>query len=148
MILLSKRIFSVNKFFFFYFRTAQSPLFIYISSLCKRGKLAERVGFEPTFAKRRKRFSRPPHSTTLAPLLLQPVNPPAGGQKWRRSRDLNPGSRLLETHDFQSCSLSHSDTSPPQKIYLHYCVFLFSLKNSVKSSPHSSASTPPCTSGL
>jgi hypothetical protein len=30
--------------------------------------LAERVGFEPTVAQRPQRFSRPPHSSTLAPL--------------------------------------------------------------------------------
>ena len=31
-------------------------------------KMAERVGFEPTVRSRAQRFSRPPHSTTLAPL--------------------------------------------------------------------------------
>src|SRR5215217_4651540 len=33
-------------------------------------KLAERVGFEPTDRSPGQRFSRPPHSTTLAPLRL------------------------------------------------------------------------------
>ena len=31
-------------------------------------ELAERVGFEPTVPVKAQRFSRPPHSTTLAPL--------------------------------------------------------------------------------
>src|ERR1700688_2359427 len=34
------------------------------------GKLAEGVGFEPTVPLRVQRFSRPPRSTTLAPLRL------------------------------------------------------------------------------
>ncbi len=36
--------------------------------IVKLNKKAERVGFEPTVARRPQRFSRPSHSTALAPL--------------------------------------------------------------------------------
>ena len=41
------------------------------SAVCdsRRDRLAERVGFEPTVTRRPQRFSRPPLSTTQAPLL-------------------------------------------------------------------------------
>ena len=55
--------------------------------------MAERVGFEPTDRVNDQRFSRPPHSTTLAPL---PVRWPPGASRppppcsWRRGWDSNP----------------------------------------------------------
>ena len=36
----------------------------------REGEMAERVGFEPTDRVNGQRFSRPPHSTTLAPLRV------------------------------------------------------------------------------
>src|SRR5579863_4446532 len=72
----------------------------------RRADLAERVGFEPTDRLPGQRFSRPPHSTALAPLLSET---PAqdGGEGGIRTH-----GRVSPTHAFQACSLSHSDTSP------------------------------------
>ncbi len=47
------------------------PIGYYRVSLCEKpnlDQLAERQGFEPWELVRAQRFSRPPHSTTLAPL--------------------------------------------------------------------------------
>ncbi len=62
------------------------------------GKLAEEEGFEPSLPGLRvKRFSRPPHSTTLPPLRfgvrgLAPYETRlrGAGISWRRDRDSNP----------------------------------------------------------
>ncbi len=84
---------------------------------CRRF-LAERVGFEPTERFRDQRFSRPPRSTTPAPLLnLLRV---AALRTWRDGRAQHDGGergirtlgRLSPTHTFQACSLNHSDISP------------------------------------
>jgi hypothetical protein len=66
--------------------------------------MAERVGFEPTDrGSPDQRFSRPSHSTALAPLRLRLF----GGEGGIRTH-----GRVSPTHAFQACSLSHSDTSP------------------------------------
>ena len=70
-------------------------LFTFLPSLGRvaLGRMAERVGFEPTDRLHGQRFSRPPHSTTLAPL---PVCWPPGASRppppcsWRRGWDSNP----------------------------------------------------------
>ena len=59
-------------------------------------KLAEEEGFEPSYPGiPDKRFSRPPHSTTLPPLRVgvRTARRKGAPQKhhWRRVRDLNPG---------------------------------------------------------
>src|SRR6185295_5142839 len=64
-----------------------------------------RVGFEPTDRLPGQRFSRPPHSTALAPLRLSSRS--IGGEGGIRTH-----GRVSPTHAFQACSLSHSDTSP------------------------------------
>ena len=57
--------------------------------------MAEEEGFEPSYPRRGKRFSRPPHSTTLPPLRKGDVAPEGATIKfWRRVRDLNPGDAL------------------------------------------------------
>ena len=53
---------------------------------CGRGNMAERVGFEPTDRVNGQRFSRPPHSTTLAPLRLKELYSPVLTHSPRRSR--------------------------------------------------------------
>ena len=66
--------------------------------------MAERVGFEPTDrGLPGQRFSRPSHSTALAPLRFTAF----GGEGGIRTH-----GRVSPTHAFQACSLSHSDTSP------------------------------------
>ena len=37
---------------------------------------------------------------------------PEKRKRWRRGRDLNPRHTFQRAHDFQSCSINHSDTSP------------------------------------
>src|SRR5262245_35731228 len=68
--------------------------------------MAERVGFEPTDRLPGQRFSRPPHSTALAPLRYSACRS-IGGEGGIRTH-----GRVPPTHAFQACSLSHSDTSP------------------------------------
>ncbi len=50
-----------------------------------RRDLAEREGFEPSDRLHGQRFSRPPRSTTPAPLLMDHLR-----KNWRRGRDSNP----------------------------------------------------------
>ena len=76
--------------------------------------LAERVGFEPTDRLHGQRFSRPPHSTTLAPLLVRRLPgvfrlllPRNGGEGGIRTH-----GRVAPTHAFQACTFDHSVTSP------------------------------------
>ena len=45
------------------------------SAVANRKSQAERVGFEPTVPVRAQRFSRPPDSTTLAPLRTLAISP-------------------------------------------------------------------------
>ena len=78
------------------------------------GSMAERVGFEPTDRLHGQRFSRPPHSTTLAPLLvrrplraLRRLLPQNGGEGGIRTH-----GRVAPTHAFQACTFDHSVTSP------------------------------------
>ncbi len=78
------------------------------SRLEKKGKLAERVGFEPTDPVKDQRFSRPPRSTTPAPLRMNSrISGMTGGEGGIRTL-----GRVSPTHAFQACSFSHSDTSP------------------------------------
>ena len=70
------------------------------------------MGFEPTVPLRVQRFSRPPRSTTPAPLRrpaprVLRMTAISGGEGGIRTHD-----RVTPTHAFQACSLSHSDTSP------------------------------------
>src|SRR6185436_20262901 len=48
------------------------------------GKVAERVGFEPTVRLHAQRFSRPSRSTTLAPLRAAAYTGHKSGLQWRR----------------------------------------------------------------
>ena len=78
------------------------------------GAMAERVGFEPTDRLHGQRFSRPPHSTTLAPLL---VRRPSGVLRLLLPRNGGEGGirthgRVAPTHAFQACTFDHSVTSP------------------------------------
>ncbi len=118
-------------------------------------RLAERVGFEPTDRVNDQRFSRPPHSTTLAPLpihgstmvqvplrLLVAAHPAAlrnGGEGGIRTH-----GRVSPTHTFQACSFGHSDTSPFLSRSDVYC--RSAAKNLLNSSRLSSARTPEHTS--
>ncbi len=54
----------------------KTPYFDDLIGNLKKGKVAERQGFEPWVGSHRQRFSRPPHSTTLPPLRDQ-------GSSWR-----------------------------------------------------------------
>ena len=84
---------------------ARDPAGIRARSILADSILAERVGFEPTDRLRDQRFSRPPRSTTPAPLRfsLKPLAERVG---------FEPTVGGYPTHAFQACSLSHSDTSP------------------------------------
>ena len=76
------------------------------------GAMAEEEGFEPSYPRRGKRFSRPPHSTTLPP-LRRVTWPLAGPRKvLAESQGFEPWRRFRRLHDFQSCSFGHSDNSP------------------------------------
>src|SRR3569623_2325903 len=57
--------------------------------------MAEREGFEPSEPLRAQRFSRPPRSTTPAPLRIWEDRPSQGGAG-RRSRPLADGFRLAK----------------------------------------------------
>ena len=63
---------------------------------CPDLQMAEGEGFEPSYPRRGKRFSRPPHSTTLPPLRGVKSGAPVGRRwiYWRRVWDLNPGYAL------------------------------------------------------
>ena len=69
--------------------------------------LAERQGFEPWEHFRAQRFSRPPRSTTPAPLHLK-------CRCGEVAESLGFEPRVpCGTHDFQSCRFDHSRNSPP-----------------------------------
>lgn len=63
---------------------------------CPDLQMAEGEGFEPSYPRRGKRFSRPPHSTALPPLRGVKSGAPVGRRwiYWRRVWDLNPGYAL------------------------------------------------------
>ena len=79
---------------------------------CSRIQMAEGEGFEPSYPRRGKRFSRPPHSTTLPPLR--------GGNGILRMPGIYGGELGIRTpdaaqhriHDFQSCAFDHSAIYP------------------------------------
>ena len=59
----------------------------------------------PRDPKRAKRFSRPPHSTTLPPLRRVNAAPRKAPRKiLAESRGFEPRMRFRRIHDFQSCS--------------------------------------------
>ena len=72
--------------------------------------MAERVGFEPTVRSRAQRFSRPPRSTTLAPLR----NPDRQGAPWvaRRGRLYSDGSGGGQARRPQAMVLGVASFSP------------------------------------
>ena len=75
--------------------------------------LAEEEGFEPSYPRRGKRFSRPPHSTTLPPLRMGDAAPRGTPRNnLAESLGFEPRIRFRRIHDFQSCSFGHSDNSP------------------------------------
>ena len=76
------------------------------------GAMAEEEGFEPSYPRRGKRFSRPPHSTTLPPLRRVTWRPKAPRKVLAESQGFEPWRRFRRLHDFQSCSFGHSDNSP------------------------------------
>ena len=69
--------------------------------------VAERQGFEPWEHVNVQRFSRPPRSTTPAPLHSFCI-----GKEVAESLGFEPRVPC-GTHDFQSCRFSHSRNSPP-----------------------------------
>ncbi len=83
--------------------------------------MAERVGFEPTDRVNDQRFSRPPRSTTLAPLLLSNTNLQVQPTRTGGEGGIRTHGRVPPTHAFQACTFSHSVTSPYFRIYIKYC---------------------------
>ena len=105
---------------------------------CRNEMLAERVGFEPTVTLQPQRFSRPPLSTTQAPL---PHLWPAHEQDMPPSARLNnsPGQIVRAAWWPSVCSVR-----PPRS-----CASLFPCRSRAKkprsTSAHSSSRTPPTT---
>ena len=84
------------------------------NGICPDFQMAEGEGFEPSYPRRGKRFSRPPHSTTLPPLRGVKSGAPSGTplDLLAESLGFEPRIRFRRIHDFQSCSFGHSDNSP------------------------------------
>ena len=94
--------------------------------------VAERKGFEPPVLERVQRFSRPPHSTTLASLLARSNLFVCLPPQWRRKRDSNPRNPR-EFNGFQDrrirplCHFSERCKSTTNKILSKVIFLIFYL---------------------
>lgn len=90
-------------------------------------QMAEGEGFEPSYPRRGKRFSRPPHSTALPPLRGVKSGAPVGRRwiYWRRVWDLNPGYALgVYTISNRAPSATRTTLQEPRRL-----VYRKSLRN-------------------
>jgi hypothetical protein len=71
--------------------------------------MAERVGFEPTVRLPVQRFSRPSHSTTLAPLRVRKINNLASAAKATKGEI---GTELAPDYRFSTTSIASADALP------------------------------------